>query len=242
MRKELPPLPPSFDPGSGADEQAKSAALRHQGATSVVSGYEGYRGPESSNWQYCRELTPEELAERNALMEDLRKQAAAENTGSNGTFRTPEDNQSDILEPGQEDSGRFGRFVRRGLGAAAAFAVAVGGMFGVGHAAGEVNRAHMTTSCQEFAMDGSKSLPDGLVGVGDADRQEIQEYLNESGGNHSVADTSLNAVYLNSDPQSGRFEEGSKVTVCVRTDLTGSDASVSYNTVHNMAKDGHLPE
>lgn len=91
-------------------------------------------------------------------------------------------------------------------------------------------------------MDGSKSLPDGLVGVGDADRQEIQEYLNESGGNHSVADTSLNAVYLNSDPQSGRFEEGSKVTVCVRTDLTGSDASVSYNTVHNMAKDGHLPE
>ena len=31
-----------------------------------------------------------------------------------------------------------------------------------------------------------------------------------------LTDTSLNAVYLNSDPQSGRFEEGSKVTVWVR--------------------------
>lgn len=238
-------LPPSFKPGSGAaDENAlRSADLRHQGATSVVSGYEGYRGPKSSNWQYCRPLTPEELAERNALMEDWRKQAAAENTGSNGAFKTPEDNQSDTFDPDrQEKNGRFKEFARRGLGAVAAFAFAVGGMFGVGHAAGEVNRAHMTTSCQEFEMDGSKSLPDGLVGVGDADRQEIQEYLNESGGNHSVADTSLNAVYLNSDPQSGRFEEGSKVMVCVRTDLTGSDASISYNPVHNMAKDGHLPE
>lgn len=238
-------LPPSFEPGNEADEQAlRLAALRHQGATSVVPGSdrEAYKESQSSNWQYCRPLTPKELAERDALLEDWRKQAAAENTGSNGAFRTPEGSQSDTLEPGQEDSGRFGRFVRRALGAAAAFAVAVGGMFGVGHAAGEVNRAHMTTSCQEFEMDGSKSLPDGLVGVGDADRQEIQEYLNESGGNHSVADTSLNAVYLNSDPQSGRFEEGSKVTVCVRTDLTGSDASVSYNPVHNMARDGYLPE
>lgn len=81
-------LPPSFDPGNGADEQARLAALRHQGATSVVPGpgCEGYKGPESSNWQYCRELTPQELAERDALLEDWRKQAAAENTGSNGTF------------------------------------------------------------------------------------------------------------------------------------------------------------
>lgn len=91
-------------------------------------------------------------------------------------------------------------------------------------------------------MDGSKSLPNGLVGVGDADRQEIQEYLNESGGNHNVADTSLDTVYSSLDSQSDRFEEGSKVTVCVRTDLTGSDASVSYSPVHNMARDGYLPE
>ena len=150
------------------------------------------------------------------------------------TLEAPKDDQDGRSEPGHENKGPFFKeFVRRGLGAAAAIAVAVGGMFGVGHAAGEVNRAHTKTSCQEFAMDGSKSLPDGLVGVGDADRQEIQEYLNESGGNHNVADTSLDTVYLNSDPQSGRFEEGSKVTVCVRTDLTGSDASVSYNPVHS---------
>lgn len=150
------------------------------------------------------------------------------------TLEAPEDDQGGRSEPGHENKGPFFKeFVRRGLGAAAAIAFAVGGMFGVGHAAGAMNRAHMTTSCQEFAMDGSKSLPDGLVGVGDADRQEIQEYLNKSGGNHNVADTSLDTVYLNSDPQSGRFEEGSKVTVCVRTDLTGSDASVSYNPVHS---------
>ena len=154
-----------------------------------------------------------------------------EQSGS-GTLEAPKDDQDGRSEPGHEKNGRIKELVRRGLGAAA-IAVAVGGMFGVGHAAGEVNRAHTTTSCQEFEMDGSKSLPNGLVGVGDADRQEIQGYLNESGGNHSVADTSLNAVYLNSDPQSGRFEEGSKVTVCVRTDLTGSDASVSYNPVHS---------
>ena len=238
-------LPPSFKPGSEADKRARSAALRHQGATSVVPGSdrEAYKGPQPSNWQCCREITPEELAESDALLEYWRKQAAAKNTGPNGTFKTPEDNQSDTFDPDRQDkNGRIKELVRRGLGAAAAFAVAVGGMFGVGHAAGEMNRAHMTTSCQEFEMDGAKSLPDGLVGVGDADRQEIQEYLNESGGNHSVADTSLNAVYLNSDPQSDRFEEGSKVTVCVRNDLTGSDASVSYNPVHNMARDGYLPE
>ena len=144
------------------------------------------------------------------------------------TLEAPKDSQGGCFELGRL------RKVGVRLGAlATALAVAVGGMFGVGHAAGAMNRAHMTTSCQEFAMDGSKSLPDGLVGVGDADRQEIQEYLNKSGGNHNVADTSLDTVYLNSDPQSGRFEEGSKVTVCVRTDLTGSDASVSYNPVHS---------
>ena len=149
------------------------------------------------------------------------------------TLEAPKDDQDGRFEAGHEKNGRVKEFVRRGRVAVAAFAVGVGALFGLGHAAGEMNRAHMATSCQEFVMDGSKSLPDGLVGVGDADRQEIQGYLNESGGNHNVADTSLDTVYLNSDPQSGRFEEGSKVTVCVRTDLTGSDASVSYNPVHS---------
>lgn len=211
---------------------------------SSFSPRDGAPGSKWSSYMPCRELSEElALAAHRSPDRGLAwSEPKAQNMGPNGTFKTPEDNQSNIFESGQENKGRIKELVHRGLGAAAAFAVAVGGMFGVGHAAGEVNRAYMTTSCQEFAMDGSKSLPDGLVGVGDADRQEIQEYLNESGGNHSVADTSLNAVYLNSDPQSGRFEEGSKVTVCVRTDLTGSDASVSYNTVHNMAKDGHLPE
>lgn len=211
---------------------------------SSFSPRDGAPGSKWSSYMPCRELSEElALAAHRSPDRGLAwSEPKAQNMGSNGTFKTPEDNQSNIFESGQENKGRIKEFVRRGLGAAAAIAFAVGGMFGVGHAAGEMNRAHMKTSCQEFAMDGSKSLPDGLVGVGDADRQEIQEYLNKSGGNHSVADTSLNAVYLNSDPQSGRFEEGSKVTVCVRTDLTGSDASVSYNPVHNMAKDGHLPE
>ena len=56
-------LPPSSQPGNEADEQAlRLAALRHQGATSVVPGPEAYKGPQPSNWQCCRELTPEELA------------------------------------------------------------------------------------------------------------------------------------------------------------------------------------
>ena len=158
------------------------------------------------------------------------------------TLEAPKDDQDGRSELGHEKNGRFKEFARRGLGAVAAFAFAVGGMFGVGHAASEASGAYTTTTCQDFEMHGGKPLPDGLVSVSDADRQEIQEYLNESGGNHNVADTSLDTVYLNSDPQSGRFEEGSKVTVCVRTDLTGSDASISYNPVHNMARDGYLPE
>jgi hypothetical protein len=96
-------LPPSFQPGGGADEQARSAALRHQGATSVVPGPEAYKGPQPSNWQCCRKLTPRELVERDALLKAWRKQADAKNTGPNGTFKTPENNQSGTFDSDRQE-------------------------------------------------------------------------------------------------------------------------------------------
>lgn len=221
-------LPQSFRPGSGAaDENAlRSADLRHQGATSVVPGpgYEGYRGPESSNWQYCRELTPEELAERDALLEYWRKQAAAKNMGPNGTFKTPEDNQSDTFDTGrQEKNGYVRRFVRRGLGAAAAFAFAVGGMFGVVHAAGEASGAYTTTTCQDFEMHGAKPLPDGTVEASSVDQNAIQAFLNEEANGLSIDYLKVGTPQKPGSEYSGMFGKGTVAEVCVtRNPLSGN--------------------
>ena len=226
-------LPPSFKSGSGAaDENAlRSADLRHQGATSVVSGYEGYRGPESSNWQYCRELTPEELAERDALLEDWRKQAAAENTGPNGTFKTPENNQSGTFESrSAEKNGRIKEFVRRGLGAAAAIAVAVGGMFGVGHAASEASGAYTKTTCQEFEMHGAKPLPDGTVEASSADRGAIQAFLNENANGLSVDYLKVGTPQESGSEYSGMFRKGTVAEVCVTRNPISGNTDVDINT------------
>ena len=226
-------LPPSFKPGSGADEQARLAALRHQGATSVIpgSGRGAYEGPQSSNWQYCRELTPEELAERDALLEDWRKQAAAENTGSNGTFKTPEDNQSDTFDTGQQEkNGCVRRFVRRGLGAAAAFAFAVGGMFGVVHAAGEASGAYTTTTCQEFEMHGAKPLPDGTVEASSTDKNAIQAFLNENANGLSVDYLKVGTPQESGSEYSGMFRKGTVAEVCVTRNPISGNTDVDINT------------
>lgn len=226
-------LPPSFKPGSGADEQARLAALRHQGATSVIpgSGRGAYEGPQSSNWQYCRELTPEELAERDALLEDWRKQAAAENTGSNGTFRTPEGGQSDTFESrSAEKNGRIKEFVRRGLGAAAAIAVAVGGMFGVGHAASEASGAYTTTTCQEFEMHGAKPLPDGTVEASSTDRGAIQTFLNENANGLSVDYLKVGTPQESGSEYSGMFRKGTVAEVCVTRNPISGNTDVDINT------------
>lgn len=224
-------LPPSFQPGDGADEQARLAALRHQGATSVVPGYESYRGPESSNWQYCRELTPQELAERDALLEDWRKQAAAENTGSNGAFKTPEGGQSDTFESrSAEKNGRFKEFARRGRVALAAFVVAVGGMVGLGHAAEAVNEAHTTTTCQEFEMHGAKPLPDGTVEASSADRGAIQAFLNENANGLSVDYLKVGTPQESGSEYSGMFRKGTVAEVCVTRNPISGNTDVDINT------------
>ena len=224
-------LPPSF---GAADENAlRSADLRHQGATSVIpgSGRGAYEGPQSSNWQYCRELTPEELAERDALLKDWHKQAAAENTGSNGTFKTPEDSQSDTFDPGrQEKNGRLRRFVRRGLGAAAAFAFAVGGMFGVVHAASEASGAYTTTTCQEFEMHGAKPLPDGTVEASSADRGAIQAFLNENANGLSVDYLKVGTPQESGSEYSGMFRKGTVAEVCVTRNPISGNTDVDINT------------
>jgi hypothetical protein len=226
-------LPPSFKSGSGAaDENAlRSADLRHQGATSVVSGYEGYRGPESSNWQYCRELTPEELAERDALLEDWRKQAAAENTGPNGTFKTPENNQSGTFESrSAEKNGRIKEFARRGRVALAAFAVAVGGILGVGYAASEASGAYTTTTCQEFEMHGAKPLPDGTVEASSTDRGAIQTFLNENANGLSVDYLKVGTPQESGSEYSGMFRKGTVAEVCVTRNPISGNTDVDINT------------
>lgn len=224
-------LPPSFKPGSEADKQARSAALRHQGATSVVPGREAYEGPQPSNWQCCREITPKELVERDALLEYWRKQAAAKNTGPNGTFKTPENNQSGTFDSDrQEKNGRFKEFARRALGAAAAFAVAVGGMFGVGHAASEASGAYTTTTCQEFEMHGAKPLPDGTVEASSTDKNAIQAFLNENANGLSVDYLKVGTPQESGSEYSGMFREGAVAEVCVTRNPISGIADVDTNT------------
>ena len=224
-------LPPSFRPGSEADKQARLAALRHQGATSVVPGPEAYKGPQPSNWQCCREITPKELAERDALLEYWRKQAAAKNTGPNGTFKTPEDNQSDTFDPDrQEKNGRIKEFARRGRVAVAAFVVAVGGMVGLGHAAEAVNEAHTTTTCQEFEMHGAKPLPDGTVEASSTDKNAIQAFLNENANGLSVDYLKVGTPQEPGSEYSGMFRKGTVAEVYVTRNPISGNTDIDTNT------------
>lgn len=213
MGKELSPLPPSFKPGSGADEQARLAALRHQGATRVVSGYEGYKGPQSSNRQYCQELPPE-----------------ASGQSSTGGVSV-EHRADDGFKPGHEkSSGRVKEFARRGRVALAAFVVAVGGMFGVGHAASEASGAYTTTTCQEFEMHGAKPLPDGTVEASSADRGAIQAFLNENANGLSVDYLKVGTPQESGSEYSGMFRKGTVAEVCVTRNPISGNTDVDINT------------
>lgn len=207
-------LPPSFDPGSGADKRARSAALRHQGVTSVVPGpgYEGYRGPQSSNWQYCQELPSE-----------------APGQSSTGGASV-EDRADDSFKPGHEKNGRIKELARRGLGAVAAFAFAVGGMFGVGHAASEASGAYTTTTCQEFEMHGAKPLPDGTVEASSADRGAIQAFLNENANGLSVDYLKVGTPQESGSEYSGMFRKGTVAEVCVTRNPISGNTDVDINT------------
>ena len=147
------------------------------------------------------------------------------------TLEAPKDDQDGRSEPGHENKGPFFKeFVRRGLGAAAALAVAVGGILGLGHAAKAVNEAHTTTTCQDFTMSGQEHFGDNLVGINSNDRGRIQAFLDENGGDGQIGETSLDTVVRSSDPRSSMFVEGTDTKVCVSTSLTGSNIMVSYDT------------
>ena len=156
------------------------------------------------------------------------------------TLEAPKDDQDGRFEAGREKNGRVKEFARRGRVAVAAFAVGVGALFGLGHAAEAVNEAHTTTACQDFKMSGQEHFGDNLVGINSNDRGRIQAFLDENGGDGQVGETSLDTVVHSSDPRSSMFVEGTDTKVCVSTSLTGSDIRVSYDTSsaeHSMPAD-----
>ena len=121
-------------------------------------------------------------------------------------------------------NGRIKEFVRRGLGAAAAIAVAVGGMFGVGHAA-EVVKANTTeVTCQEFEIGSPESVPGmpGTVVMNKEDQRRVGGFFKEVGGDASAASMT--------SPQPVDVFRGGATTVCVRTNAIDgvSDVSVTH--------------
>lgn len=141
------------------------------------------------------------------------------------TLEAPKDDQGGRSEPGHENKGPFFKeFVRRGLGAAAAFAFAVGGMFGVGHAA-EVVKANTTeVTCQEFEIGSPESVPGmpGTVVMNKEDQRRVGGFFKEVGGDASVASMT--------SPQPVDVFRGGATTVCVRTNAIDgvSDVSVTH--------------
>ena len=141
------------------------------------------------------------------------------------TLKAPEGSQGGRVEAGHEKNGRIKEFVRRGLGAAAAIAVAVGGMFGVGHAA-EVVKANTTeVTCQEFEIGSPESVPGmpGTVVMNKEDQRRVGGFFKEVGGDASAASMT--------SPQPVDVFRGGATTVCVRTTnaIDGvSDVSVTH--------------
>ena len=140
------------------------------------------------------------------------------------TLEAPKDSQGNIPESGQENQGRVKELVRRGLGAAAALAVAVGGMFGVGHAA-EVVKANTTeVTCQEFEIGSPESVPGmpGTVVMNKEDQRRVGGFFKEVGGDASAASMT--------SPQPVDVFRGGATTVCVRTNAIDgvSDVSVTH--------------
>ena len=199
---------------------------------SSFSPRDGAPGSKWSSYMPCRELSEElALAAHRSPDRGLAwSEPKAQNMGSNGTFKTPEDNQSNIFESGQENKGRIKEFVRRGLGAAAAIAFAVGGMFGVGHAASEASGAYTTTTCQEFEMHGAKPLPDGTVEASSTDRGAIQAFLNENANGLSVDYLKVGTPQESGSEDSGMFRKGTVAEVCVTRNPISGNIDVDTDT------------
>lgn len=199
---------------------------------SSFSPRDGAPGSKWSSYMPCRELSEElALAAHRSPDRGLAwSEPKAQNMGPNGTFKTPEDNQSNIFESGQENKGRIKEFARRGLGAVAAFAFAVGGMFGVGHAASEASGAYTTTTCQEFEMHGAKPLPDGTVEASSADRGAIQAFLNENANGLSVDYLKVGTPQESGSEYSGMFRKGTVAEVCVTRNPISGNTDVDINT------------
>lgn len=228
-------LPPSFKPGSGAaDENAlRSAYLRHQGATSVIpgSGRGAYEGPQSSNWQYCRELPSEVSGQARAVSGqeaarfsgNLQKPVIVVGPGEQfgpKTLKAPENGQDDRFE--------LGGFLRKTairLGAlAAAIVVAVGGIRGINSdLREEADRASESRpNCQTVVLeDGPEHYPDGLVGISEGDRQRVNEALDKLPGGYDVNSTAYGVSAMGVDPATNRFAEGTAVDFCVTPDGSG---------------------
>ena len=226
-------LPPSFRPGSRANEQARSAELHHQGATSVVpySGYEGYKGPQSRNWQYCQKLPPEASGQARVVsghavdgfsrspQKPVIVVGPGEQFGSK-TLKAPENGQDDRFEPGG-----FLRKTAIRLGAlAAAIVVAVGGIRGINSdLREEADRASESRpNCQTVVMeDGPKHYPDGSVGISEGDRQRVDEALDKLPGGYDVDSTVYGVSAMGADAATNRFAEGTAAEFCVAEDGSG---------------------
>lgn len=233
MGREASPLPPSFRPGDGADEQARLAALRHQGATSVIpgSGRGAYEGPQSSNWQYCQELPPEVPGQARVVSgqraarfsENLQNPVIVVGPGKRSGSKAPEapkDGHNDRFE-------LMGRLRKVGirLGAlAAAIVVAVGGIRGINSdLREEADRASESRpNCQTVVLeDGPEHYPDGLVGISEGDRQRVNEALDKLPGGYDVNSTAYGVSAMGVDPATNRFAEGTAVDFCVTPDGSG---------------------
>lgn len=221
-------LPPSFEPGSEADKRARSAALRHQGSTSVVPGpdREAYKGSQSSDWQYCRELTPEELAGFSRSPQNPVIVAGPGEQFSPKTPEAPKDGHNDRFE-------LMGRLRKVGirLGAlAAAVVVAVGGIRGIdSDLREEADRASESRpNCQTVVLeDDPKHYPGGLVGLGNEDFHDVKTALSKLDGGYDVSYTEYGTPVLGSSEEADKFTKGTIAEFCV---TPGGDLSVSYES------------
>lgn len=223
-------LPQSFRPGSGANKQARLAALRHQGATSVMPG-SGYEGPQSGNWQYCQKLPPEASGQARVVSghavdgfsRSPQKPVIVVGPGKRSGSKAPE-------APKDSQGGRFEfmnglRKVGFRLGVlATALTVAVGGILGIdSDLREEADRASESRpNCQTVVLeDGPEHYPDGLVGISEGDRQRVNEALDKLPGGYDVNSTAYGVSAMGVDPATNRFAEGTAVDFCVTPDGSG---------------------
>lgn len=146
------------------------------------------------------------------------------------TLEAPKDDQDGRSELGHEKNGRIKELVRRGLGAAAAFAVAVGGILGIdSDLRKEAERASEPhPNCQTVVLkDDPKHYPDGLVGLGNEGFHDVKAALSNLDGGYDVSYTEYGTPVLASSEEADKFEKGTVAEFCV---TPGGDLSVSYES------------